>query len=151
MNKETKEIVKGTKVITRRPNGTVRVVTKNDLPSRTQKQFGEQVNVNTIMAKYKKTGLIDHVRKQPGKYQDLTNLPDYMTAMQTVITANTTFETLPSEVRNRFNHDPAQLIEFLGNSKNYQEAVKLGLVIPIPEPEPPAPAKKAPKKEEPPE
>lgn len=126
------------KLVTRRANGTKRVCTINDEPSRTQQQFREKVNVNSIMAKYRKTGLIDHVRANPGVYADLTKLPDYQTAMQTVITAQSTFESVPANIRLRFDNDPGKMIAFLDDQQNYDEAVKLGLVIPK-KPEPPAP------------
>jgi len=106
--------------------------TPNDGEDLTQQQFKDKVNVNSIMAKYRKTGLIEHVRKNPGVYSDLTQLPDYMTAMQTVINANRTFETIPANVRLRFQNDPAQLISFLSDPSNNDEALKLGLIIPQP-------------------
>lgn len=139
------ERVKNGKIITRRANGTVKVTTINDLPSRTQKQFKDKVNINSIMAKYRKTGLIEHVRKTPGKYMDLTKLPDYQTALQTVIHAQNTFETIPANIRKRFNNDPAELISFLGDSKNMEEAIKLGLVVKKPEPGIPEPTPPEPK------
>jgi len=35
---------------------------------------------------------------------------------------------LPADLRARFDNDPAQLIQFLENSDNKDEAIKLGLV-----------------------
>ena len=124
--------IKNGKLIQIRENGTKRVSTVNDKPTRTQQQFRDKVNVNSIMAKYRKTGLIEHVRTNPGIYSDLTELPDYMTAMQTVINANRTFETIPANIRLRFQNDPAQLISFLSDPSNNDEALKLGLIIPQP-------------------
>lgn len=115
------------KVVEKIGNRT-RVHTVNTKPTRTQQQFKDKVNINSIMAKYRRTGLLDHVRQQPGIYADLTQLPDYQTAMQTVLDAQTTFNTLPSELRTRFANDPSNLINFLSDDKNYDEAVKLGLV-----------------------
>jgi len=36
---------------------------------------------------------------------------------------------LPSDVRKRFSNDPAELIDFLADKKNDEEAIKLGLKI----------------------
>lgn len=129
-----------------RPNGTKRVYTVNEEPTRTQQQFKDKVNINSIMAKYKKTGLIDHIRSQPGTYTDLTQLPDYQTAMNTVIHAQETFSTLPSAVRARFGHDPQSLISFLADPKNDSEAVSLGLKLQK-QPEPAPVEKTKPKKD----
>lgn len=142
------QIVKNGKIVTRRANGTKRVVTINDQPSRTQKQFRDKVNVNSIMAKYRKTGLIDHVRQTPGVYTDLTRLPDYQTAMETVVRAQETFQTVPANIRLKFDNDPAKFIAFLDDDKNYDEAVKLGLIIPK-EQQTPAPVEPSPQKNKP--
>jgi len=105
-----------------------KVSTKNTQPSKTDQSFAKYVNVNTIMAKYIKTGQVHHLAKNRGVYQDMTKIPDYRTALQTVIEANSAFDTLPSNIRNRFQNDPAQFIEFLQDSKNVEEAVKLGIL-----------------------
>ena len=54
---------------------------------------------------------------------------------------------LPAKIRQRFNNNPAELIAFLQNSDNIEEAVELGLMEKFqnrtktePKPEPPAPA-----------
>jgi phage internal scaffolding protein len=77
---------------------------------------------------------MDHVRKNPGVYADMTDLPDYQTALQTVITAQTTFDTIPSNVRHRFDNNPQTFIDFMADPANTDEAVKLGLMIPRPTP-----------------
>lgn len=126
------------KIIQKRANGTKRVATINEEPTMTQQHLKEKVNVNSIMAKYRKTGLIDHVRKNPGVYMDLTELPDYQTALQTVIRAQDTFETIPANIRLKFDNDPSKLIAFLSDDKNYDEAAALGLVErknPLPSPQ----------------
>ena len=114
-----------------------RVATINKEETRTQQQFRDKVNINSIMAKYRKTGLIDHVRKNPGVYSDMTKVVSYQEALNTVISAQATFDTLPANVRARFQNDPHQLIEFLKDSKNDEEAGKLGLIIPKAPPKPP--------------
>lgn len=117
-----------TKVITVRPNGTKRVVTINDEPSRTQKQFQDAVNVNKIMERYLKTGTVTHIRNQAeGVYADLTGITDYQSALNQVMHANQKFLDLPSKIRLRFENDPKKLIEFLQNPANLEESVELGL------------------------
>lgn len=116
------------KIITRRPNGTKRVVTVPEGLTRTQQQFKDQCDVNNIIAKFKKTGSITHVRNaQTGVYADLTNLPDLQEAHQIVNSANAAFEAIPASIRQRFGHDPQQFINFLADPSNDDEAIKLGL------------------------
>lgn len=125
------------KLIIKRPNGTTRVASIPRGKTRTQQQFKDQVNVNNIMKKYKQTGTITHVRNgQSGVYTDLTNI-DYQQAADAVLKAQSAFEQIPSDVRQRFNHNPQELIEFLKNPENDQEAIKLKLKNPPkPKPEP---------------
>ena len=41
--------------------------------------------------------------------------------------AQQSFDSIPSEIRDRFNNDPKLLIDFLSKEENMEEAVKLGL------------------------
>lgn len=112
-----------------RPNGTLRVKSVNPDAPMTQQQFKQDCDVNYIMEKFLKTGVITHTRN-PGQYLDLVDMPDYNEAALTVARANSAFEELDAHVRLRFNNDPAQFIEFLADENNEDEAVKLGLRIP---------------------
>jgi len=118
------------KIITIRPNGTKKVSSKNNHPTRTQKQHRDDVDVNNIMAKYKRTGQITHLRNaQQGAYVDLTKLPhSYQQSLDIIKKAEDTFMSMPSEVRTRFDNNPQQLINFLKDKKNNEEAIKLGLI-----------------------
>jgi phage internal scaffolding protein len=40
------------------------------------------------------------------------------------------FDALPAQIRARFENEPANLIDFLSNEQNRDEAEKLGLVNP---------------------
>lgn len=42
------------------------------------------------------------------------------------------FKELPVHIQTRFNHNPFDLIDFLANEANYDEAVKLGIIDPKP-------------------
>lgn len=116
--------------ITTRPNGTIRVQTINEEPSMAQQQFADECDINNIMAKYQKTGEFTHATNKQGVYADFTNITDYRAMVDTVMYAREAFALLPAQVRARFRNDPAQLLEFIQNDKNYDEAVKLGLLTP---------------------
>lgn len=95
--------------------------------SLTQQQFKEECDVNNILAKYKKTGMISHINKHQGNFGDFSSVEDYQTSLDKLTTAQDSFNHLPSELRNRFENDPAKLIEFLQSKENYEESIKLGL------------------------
>jgi len=104
----------------------------------TQQNFQEETDINNIMAKFAKTGLVDHVNKVTGSYGDFTSVQDYQLHLDQVMAANQAFMQLPSAVRRRFDNDPAHLLSFLQDPRNLDEAVKLGLVNAPPAPEPKA-------------
>jgi len=100
-------------------------------PSLTQQHFKDETDINNILRQFNITGLLPEAPLSP-RYGDFTGIVDYHSALNAVIAAEDDFMTLPAQLRARFENDPAQLIEFLDNSANYDEAVKLGLIDPIP-------------------
>lgn len=115
------------KCIEVRPDGSKRVYTINNEESRTQQQFKDDVDVNNIIAKYKKTGQIMHLNRKAGVYADLSNITDYATMVNQTFEAQKAFMTLPAEIRRRFDNDPGKLVAFLQDPKNLEEGIKLGL------------------------
>lgn len=105
--------------------------------SMTKQAHKDECDINRIMAKYQKTGVITHVAKYAMEYGDATDI-DYQTALNTVIEAQRMFADLPSSVRRKFDEDPAEFLAFVQNPENVEEMRELGLVdvpedpIPIP-------------------
>lgn len=105
--------------------------------SLTQQHLAEETDINYILAKYQKTGVITHVAKFAGQYGDFSGVPDYKTGLEMVMAADDMFMSLPSSIRDRFGNDPAQFIAFATDEKNHDEMIKMGLA---PRPaEPPKP------------
>ena len=94
--------------------------------SRTKQSFKNECDVNNILKNYNKTGVMPE-NFNPGEDRDLDGT-DYQEYMQTVASANSMFEELPSALRKRFKNDPAQLLSFVHDDKNVDEAHKLGLL-----------------------
>jgi phage internal scaffolding protein len=94
--------------------------------SLTKQSFKQECDVNNILKNYNKTGVMPE-NFNPGEYRDLDGT-DYQEYMQTVASANSMFEELPSALRKRFKNDPAQLLSFVHDDKNVAEALKLGLL-----------------------
>lgn len=102
----------------------------------TQQNFQEETDINNIMAKFAKTGLVDHVNRVAGSYGDFTTVQDYQLHLDQVMAAQTAFMELPATIRRRFDNDPAHLLAFIQDPKNRDEAVSLGLINAPPPPEP---------------
>ncbi len=96
-------------------------------PSLAQQHYKDECDINTILQKFNITGLLPQSPLSP-RYGDFSGIGDYHTALNRVIAAQDEFEGLPAQIRARFDNDPANLIEFLGNENNRAEAEELGLV-----------------------
>lgn len=101
-------------------NNLVRTVTDKD---------GRQHTVTTSVCSnlppsYEKPQFGDFTMCTPEKLLEAKNL---------VAHAQSQFEMLPSEIRDRFSNNPEKLISFLSDDGNYDEALKLGLVNKRPE------------------
>lgn len=105
-----------------------RVAINFEGPSRTKQSFRDECDINNIMRKWQKTGLVTHVSKYQGDYSDLTNVQSYHESCNQVLAAQEAFASLPSSLRSRFQNDPGQFLEFVGNDANRDEAIKLGLI-----------------------
>lgn len=116
----------------RKPYSTVQVKTVNELPSRTKQSDADQCEINNIMAKYARTGAINHFNTHQGSYGDATG-HDFQTSMNIVIDAQNMFDELPSNIRNRFENEPAQFLDFVNDEANKSEMAELGLLNPSPE------------------
>lgn len=108
-------------------------------PTMAQQQFRDEADINTIMERFGRTGEIVAPVRLP-QYGDFTGVSDYQTALNAVIEAQASFDSLPANLRARFQNDPAEFVEFCLDDKNRDEAVRLGLVQPRIEPVPPAEA-----------
>ena len=72
--------------------------------SLTKQSFTKECDINTILAKYQKTGAIDHVNKHEAQYGFATS-DTFTESMQIVAKGNTMFEELPSSIRTKsINH-----------------------------------------------
>lgn len=95
----------------------------------TEQQYKDTCDVNKIIQKYDKHGLITHVSTIEAKYGDMTGA-DYKTAMDLVVNMRTMFNELPSEIRKRFDNSPEKYLTFMENPENRKEAIELGLINP---------------------
>lgn len=113
-------------------------------PTLTQQAIAEETDINVIVAKARATGQLPN-RDIKGVFQDTTQIPDYQSALNILNEADEAFASLPSNVRAKFKNNPAELLNFISNDQNYDEAVKLGLVQPKPQETPETPPKSNPR------
>lgn len=103
-----------------------RVTTDTPGPSMTKQSFKDSSDINVIMRSYQRTGLV--VQRAGAEFMDLPDNFDYHEAATRVLEAQHAFARLPAAVRDRFGNSPSEILTFLGDEKNREEAVKLGLI-----------------------
>ena len=96
-------------------------------PSLAQQQFKDETDINNILRQFNVTGMLPEAPLSP-RYGDFSGIVDYHSALNAVLAAEDQFMALPAELRARFQNDPENLINFLDNDSNRDEAIKLGLV-----------------------
>ncbi len=95
--------------------------------SMTEQCHKDEVCIQKIMQKYKKTGVISHVSAHVGTYMDYANIPDYTEAQNIIADAKSMFESVPSHIRDDFDNSAALYIEFMQNPENREKIKAYGL------------------------
>jgi len=106
---------------------------------RTKSEFAPECDINLIMARYKKTGILpESAMAAAARYGDFSQLPDFMEMRHKIIAAEELFAALPAEVRKQFNNDPAEFIDSAETKEGRALMVKLGLgAKPVSDPQEP--------------
>lgn len=98
-------------------------------PGRTKQSFQDEVDINNIMRRVRK-GMNPALAPGQLTYGDFSNADDYKTQLDNVLAAQSDFDALPSEIRNRFNNEPAELLAFVEDEANIAEGRELGIFAP---------------------
>lgn len=109
----------------------------SDSPSLTRQEFAAECDINTLMAQYEKTGVINHFNSGQPQYYDFEAVPDLQQSLHIMRDATDAFMRLPAAVRKEFDNDPTLFVEFATDPKNLEKMREFGLAAPAPEPEKP--------------
>lgn len=120
--------------------------------NRTIQSERDDADINKIVSRMLKTGFVPEFRGEPF-FGDVSEFGDLAECKRKVFEGEQLFMSFPAELRERFNNDAGQLIAFLNDGENRQEAEELGLIQKAPPPVvvPPAPAPAEPTPELPPD
>lgn len=106
-------------------------------PSLTKQSFKDECDVNNVLRKYAKTGVMEHLNRFQGDYGDYTSVVDYHSCVMQVQRAEEMFMTLPSKVRSKFANDPGRFLDFALDASNKDAMRDLGLLKPVVSPDSP--------------
>lgn len=108
--------------------------------SRTLQSEASACDINQIMRRFEKTGVLTHTREFGGRYGDFVDAPGFHQACTLVVEAEQMFASLPSKVRKHFRNDPAEFLAAVEDPEREGELRALGLLQTA---EPAAPAEAA--------
>lgn len=111
--------------------------------SRAKQSMKDECDINGIVERYARSGLVTHLAKGQPRYLDVSEMTDYRAALDQVERVGEFFAGLPAKLRSRFHNDPAAFLDFMSDPENVEEIRDLGLdEAPVqesesdPEPEP---------------
>lgn len=93
----------------------------------TEQHHKDECDVNKIVRKYDKTGLLQHVTRIEAQYGDVSGV-EYKRMQDQIKSAQSEFMLLPAKIRKRFGNNFMNLIEFMDDATNRDEAIELGLI-----------------------
>lgn len=103
-------------------------------PTLTKQSEKEACDINNIMARFEKTGQLPEYIKENPQYGDFSDVGSFMEAQNIVAHAQAQFAALDAHIRQRFDNDPAKMLEFVEQAqqdqKKAEELVNLGLAVP---------------------
>lgn len=99
-----------------------------DSASCVQQHCKNECDVNVIMRRYEKSGILPHMRdSKNARYGSFDSIPTFQEAQNHIVAANHAFSLLPAKIRDRFSNDPVKYFEFVNDPSNSKELVALGL------------------------
>ncbi len=111
-------------------------IDQSDEFSLTEQHLKNDVDINEIVSRFQKTGYLPSPDSEP-QYIDCTEFVDYQDSLDRMNELNDYFKSLPSSLRGRFENNPSNLVDFLADPANRDEAVKLDLLPDLKEPDAP--------------
>lgn len=122
--------------------------TAYNLPPRDDLVFSEETltvqsdkdscDINVILAQAQRSGVLQSVNSATPRFIDVSDCPDYATAIKAVRVAEDAFMLLPASLRAELDNDPARFVDFVADPANAGRLEALGLKVasaPAPEPE----------------
>lgn len=116
----------------------IRLIEPNNDDGRTVASQQKSTDINQLLKHYAKTGTFTHVSREIPTYGDFSNTTDYLAVQLQVKEVENLFMECSAKVRARFNHQPSEMLDFLADPANEQEAIDLGLAEGVPSPREPA-------------
>lgn len=96
-----------------------------DTKSKVQQGHEDETDINRIIGRFLGGQDVPGNSAQP-MYADISEVPSYHEMQNHIAYADQQFMKLPAKLRGRFNNKSANLVNFLLDDKNKEEATKMG-------------------------
>lgn len=96
--------------------------------TRTKQEFRDEVDINHIVKRYMKTGVPLPIPTKSPQFGDFSTGFDYLTIQNRIAEVKSVFANLPADVRRDFGNDPSQMLDWIADPANVEEAQALGLL-----------------------
>ncbi len=87
----------------------------------------EECDVNGIVMRYKKTGLLTHLARGVPQYVDVSEFVDYRSVIEQVRLIEDYFAGLPADVRASFQNDASLYMDYLESNPSMEDMKTRGL------------------------
>lgn len=92
----------------------------------TKQSHKKECDINVIMAKYQKQGVITHINDNAATYGDYDST-EYHEALSIIAEGDSMFAELPSKARQAFDNDPAKFMDAVNSPEGVERLKELGL------------------------
>lgn len=99
-------------------------------PTITQQHFAAECNINQIIARFNKTGVLGDGKPTPPSYADVSLFGDFRESQEKIQKGKAAFAAMPVEVRRLAGGDPSRLWDVLVNPENRQILENAGVLNP---------------------
>lgn len=94
---------------------------------RTKQSFKESADINSVLARYARTGVWTRVARTP-LFGDVSFMEDYHTALNRVLAAQDDVRRLPERAKELYDEDPAGYLDRVVDARSRDALVDLGLL-----------------------
>lgn len=107
----------------------------------TKQSFADDTDINNIMRKYEKTGILPDLSQKQYDFMDVSSGFDYHECANRIHEVDGIFMALPAQIRSQFDNDAGQFLNFIADPLNKETMALMGLseakAVVIPPIEPP--------------
>lgn len=87
---------------------------------KTIQEQSDATDINNILERYARTGLIDHVSKHEPQYGEFAAF-DFQANQNMITKIKQTFDELPAKARQQFDNNPQNFVEFISQQENIDD------------------------------